>query len=274
MRIRIGYELIYECPNPTPMILMLNVHITRASRTWRHRICLLTDPGSRSRPIATGSAIGATGWWRPPGGCGMWADAVIRDKGLWDPQAFPGAAARGRGSARRDAGLPAGQPLLRDRQARRIPPGSCSATGRPAGAGSRRSATIVHNHITFGYETRGRPGRPPKRIAEQRGVCRDFAHLALAFCRCMNIPARYCTGYISDIGAAAALWPDGLRGLDRGLSRRPLAHVRPAQQRAPHRQDTDRPRPRRRRRAHHPHVRPEPLSSFRVWTDEILPETA
>jgi len=31
-------------------------------------------------------------------------------------------------------------------------------------------------------------------------VCRDFAHLAIAFCRCMNIPARYCTGYLSDIG--------------------------------------------------------------------------
>ena len=36
--------------------------------------------------------------------------------------------------------------------------------------------------------------------AEQRGVCRDYAHLALAFCRCLNIPARYCTGYVSDIG--------------------------------------------------------------------------
>ena len=36
--------------------------------------------------------------------------------------------------------------------------------------------------------------------AERRGVCRDFAHLAIAFCRCLNIPARYCTGYVSDIG--------------------------------------------------------------------------
>ena len=35
---------------------------------------------------------------------------------------------------------------------------------------------------------------------ERKGVCRDFAHLAVALCRCMNIPARYCTGYISDIG--------------------------------------------------------------------------
>ena len=35
---------------------------------------------------------------------------------------------------------------------------------------------------------------------EGRGVCRDYAHLAVAFCRCMNIPARYCTGYLGDIG--------------------------------------------------------------------------
>ena len=32
------------------------------------------------------------------------------------------------------------------------------------------------------------------------GVCRDYAHLAIAFCRCLNIPARYCTGYLGDIG--------------------------------------------------------------------------
>ncbi|XHY17909.1 hypothetical protein SuNHUV7_27100 (plasmid) [Pseudoseohaeicola sp. NH-UV-7] len=37
-------------------------------------------------------------------------------------------------------------------------------------------------------------------MAEQKGVCRDFAHLAIALCRCMNIPARYCTGYLSDTG--------------------------------------------------------------------------
>ena len=38
-------------------------------------------------------------------------------------------------------------------------------------------------------------------VYEQRtGVCRDFAHLALTFCRCMGIPARYCTGYLGDIG--------------------------------------------------------------------------
>ncbi len=58
----------------------------------------------------------------------------------------------------------------------------------------------VHNHIAFDYGE----ARPTKGAyeahAEAKGVCRDYAHLAVAFCRCMNIPARYCTGYLGDIG--------------------------------------------------------------------------
>jgi transglutaminase-like putative cysteine protease len=59
---------------------------------------------------------------------------------------------------------------------------------------------FVHRHITFGYQF----ARPTKTASEafheRQGVCRDYAHLAIAFCRCLNIPARYCTGYLGDIG--------------------------------------------------------------------------
>jgi hypothetical protein len=59
---------------------------------------------------------------------------------------------------------------------------------------------FVHTHMTFGYE-HSRPTRTAwEAYTERHGVCRDFAHLAVAFCRCLNIPARYCTGYITDIG--------------------------------------------------------------------------
>ncbi len=59
---------------------------------------------------------------------------------------------------------------------------------------------FVHNHIKFDYAD-ARPTRTAwEAFHEKRGVCRDFAHLAVALCRCMNIPARYCTGYLSDIG--------------------------------------------------------------------------
>jgi transglutaminase-like putative cysteine protease len=59
---------------------------------------------------------------------------------------------------------------------------------------------FVHNHVTFGYGF----GRPTKTahdaLREKTGVCRDFAHLSVALCRAMNIPARYASGYLGDIG--------------------------------------------------------------------------
>jgi transglutaminase-like putative cysteine protease len=58
----------------------------------------------------------------------------------------------------------------------------------------------THNRITFGYSY-ARPDRTACQANDERvGVCRDFAHLAIALCRCMNIPARYCMGYLGDIG--------------------------------------------------------------------------
>ena len=59
---------------------------------------------------------------------------------------------------------------------------------------------FVHNHIQFGYAQASPTRTAAEAYAERRGVCRDFAHLAVTFCRCLNIPARYCTGYVSDIG--------------------------------------------------------------------------
>jgi len=61
-------------------------------------------------------------------------------------------------------------------------------------------STWVHRHVTFGYEF-ARPTKSAFDVYEEgRGVCRDFTHLAVTFCRCMNIPARYATGYLGDIG--------------------------------------------------------------------------
>ncbi|MEA2937942.1 MAG: hypothetical protein QOC56_1446, partial [Alphaproteobacteria bacterium] len=58
----------------------------------------------------------------------------------------------------------------------------------------------VHGHIKFGYEHASPVKTAWDAHAERRGVCRDFAHLAITLCRCMNVPARYCTGYLGDIG--------------------------------------------------------------------------
>jgi transglutaminase-like putative cysteine protease len=59
---------------------------------------------------------------------------------------------------------------------------------------------FVHQHIIFGYQN-ARSTRTALEAYEERiGVCRDYAHLAIAFCRCMNIPARYINGHLGDIG--------------------------------------------------------------------------
>jgi transglutaminase-like putative cysteine protease len=58
----------------------------------------------------------------------------------------------------------------------------------------------VHNHVTFGYAFAREDKTAWDVFNEGRGVCRDFMHLALTFCRCLNIPARYATGYLGDIG--------------------------------------------------------------------------
>jgi transglutaminase-like putative cysteine protease len=59
---------------------------------------------------------------------------------------------------------------------------------------------FVHRHIQFGYEYASASKTAFGAYSERRGVCRDYAHLAITLCRCMNIPARYCTGYLGDIG--------------------------------------------------------------------------
>jgi transglutaminase-like putative cysteine protease len=63
----------------------------------------------------------------------------------------------------------------------------------------------VHQHITFGYNFASPTKTAMQVLADSHGVCRDFQHLAIAFCRCMNIPARYATGYLGDIGVPANL---------------------------------------------------------------------
>jgi transglutaminase-like putative cysteine protease len=71
---------------------------------------------------------------------------------------------------------------------------------------------FVHQHIEFGYQHARRTRTAWEAYQERTGVCRDYAHLAIAFCRCMNIPARYCTGYLGDIRIPAVPGPMDFTG--------------------------------------------------------------
>jgi len=71
---------------------------------------------------------------------------------------------------------------------------------------------FVHRHITFGYQHARSTRTAWEAYNEGVGVCRDYAHLAIALCRCMNIPARYCTGYLGDIGTPPPYGPMDFAG--------------------------------------------------------------
>ncbi len=79
--------------------------------------------------------------------------------------------------------------------------------GPPGWARVQAICDFVHRHIEFGYPHARATRTALESYKERRGVCRDYAHLAIAFCRCMNIPARYCTGYLGDVGTEPPYGP-------------------------------------------------------------------
>jgi len=198
MLIRIGCALEYECAKATPMILNLNVHYSRASDLMRPDV-LLTEP---SVPISMYRDVFGNWCTRtvaPPGRFRISIDAIIRDSG--SPEAtFPYAFEHTVESLPDDTLMF----LLPSRycETELLAPAAWSLFGSLTPGWSRVQAIcdFVNAHITFDYES-ARPTKTAWEVYnERRGVCRDFAHLAIALCRCLNIPARYCTGYLGDIG--------------------------------------------------------------------------
>jgi transglutaminase-like putative cysteine protease len=198
MRIRAGYEITYECPQPTPMLLLLNVHPSR------HQDLESLDLLRTDRGIAIGQYHDSFGNLcsrvvLPAGRTVLSSDFIIRDSGEPDPvtpdaiqhpvEELPDDAITFLLASRyceTEHLLALAWRLFGD-----VPPG----WGR-----AQAIVKYAHERITFGYEH----ARPTKTAfeahEEQQGVCRDYAHLAITLCRCMNIPARYCTGWLGDIG--------------------------------------------------------------------------
>lgn len=198
MHIRVGFEIIYDCVQPTPMLLMLNVHHERAADLVVPDL-LLTDPGVPLRAYRDAFGNWCSRIVAPQGRVRISATGVVADAGLPDP-VLPFAREHPVQDLPDDA-------LLFLLGSRYCETDHLSETAwktfgaTPPGWGRVQAiCDFVHNHLTFDYAT-ARPTRTAwEAFHERRGVCRDFAHLAVALCRCMNIPARYCTGYLSDIG--------------------------------------------------------------------------
>jgi transglutaminase-like putative cysteine protease len=198
MRIHVGYEMIYECPLPTPMILMLNIHFTRVSDL------IVPDHLIANPPVMVAPYRDLFGNWcsrivAPHGQLRLTANGVVNDTGLPDPV------------------VPSAQQhpvqYLPDECLMFLLPTRYCDTDRldniasslfantpPGWARVQAICDFVHRHIEFGYKHARKTKTAWESYNERAGVCRDFAHLAISFCRCMNIPARYCTGYLGDIG--------------------------------------------------------------------------
>jgi transglutaminase-like putative cysteine protease len=210
MDIRVGYELIYACPQPTPMILTLNIHYSRASD-------IITQDFLTTAPSVPMSAYRDS--------FGNWCTRIVAPEGQIRISSM---------TTVRDSGQP--EIIVRDAPQHRVQDlpeetllfllGSryCETDRLSDIAwglfgnlpeGSPRVQGIcdfVHNHIQFGYQHARATKTAWEVYHERLGVCRDYAHLAIAFCRCLNIPARYCTGYLGDMGTPPPWGPMDFAG--------------------------------------------------------------
>ena len=205
MQIRAGYEIAYECPRPTPMVLMLSVHPTRvpdlvtpASMTF--------DPAVESRDYRDLHGNICTRITAPTGRIAVSSNFLINASDAPD-------------IVEPDAEQLPVEELPDDVMIFLLGSRYCDTdhlsnmawslfgSGPTGWARVQAICNYVSERLTFGYQHASVTRTAWDGFREQRGVCRDFAHLAITLCRCMNIPARYCTGYLGDIRLPASPEP-------------------------------------------------------------------
>lgn len=200
-----GYELNYLFPNPTPVISILNIHFSRVSDLLvpDH---MVIDPSVNLSGYRDTFGNWCSRFLAPAGHVRMSSDFVIRDSGLPDDEVV---------------NLP--QTPIEELPAEALmyllPSRFCDSDrfqdlawqlfGGTTPGSDRVHAVcdFTHQHVVFGYEHASPSRTATDTYNEGRGVCRDYAHLAISFCRALNIPARYCTGYLSDVGATPPFPP-------------------------------------------------------------------
>ncbi len=198
MLIRAGYDISLQCETATPVLALLTVHPSRAA-DMRSPAAILSNASTPLRTFPDQFGNVCTRTTAPAGTVNFKTDFVIEDSGRPDEVA-PGAQEVPMESLPDDAF----KYLLPSRycESDRLMAVAWSLFGTTPRGWGRVQAIVafVHRHITFGYEHASATRSAWDVYRERVGVCRDFAHLAVAFCRCMNVPARYCTGYLGDIG--------------------------------------------------------------------------
>ena len=198
MLIQAGFDIAYRCATPTAMLLQLNIHPSRET-DLRSPDVIKSDP-----PLAMGSYLDLFGnrvtRVEMPEGLVTFSNRFT----IWDsgrPDEVPA------DTASTPIGQLPDQVLLFLASSRYCDSDKLAdfawATFGDIHGGYRRVKAIcdfVHGKIKFSYPDARATRAASDSMEEGVGVCRDFAHLAIALCRCMNVPARYCTGYLGDIG--------------------------------------------------------------------------
>ncbi len=198
MLIRAGYEIAFDCPQPTPMILMLSVRPERRRDLVTPEV-VEASPGVQLRAYRDGFGNACHRLIAPAGPVSFSTEFLIRDSGLPD-EAAPQAVQHPVDELPDETLVY----LLGSRYCETEPLAelawSLFGAIPPGWARVQAIVDYVHGRLTFGYHNARATRTAYEAHTEQVGVCRDFAHLAITLCRCMNIPARYCTGYLGDIG--------------------------------------------------------------------------
>lgn len=196
--LRIGYEFIFEFPRPTPMVLLLYVHPDRAGNLIQSE-SLALDPIVPVEDFFDAFGNRCARLIAPAGQIRITNDTLIADTG--HPDARDVLAVQNPVENLPASALPF---LLGSRYCEidRLSQIAWDLFGKVPPGWQRVQAICdwIHANVQFGYKFARNNKTALDTFTERCGVCRDFMHLAITFCRAMNIPARYATGYLSDIG--------------------------------------------------------------------------
>jgi len=205
MLIRLGYDIEFNIPQPVAMVALLNVHPSRAPDLLEPDE-LNIEPLVQKENYFDLFGNRCTRFLAPQGKLRVWNSTLIHDSAKKDPidyqaQQLP------------VIDLPVENLtfLMNSRycEVDRLSNIATDLFGNTAPGWGRVQAIVnwIHARVEFGYH-HARSTRTALDVYTERvGVCRDFQHLAIAFCRCMHIPARYATGYLGDIGVPASVAP-------------------------------------------------------------------
>jgi transglutaminase-like putative cysteine protease len=205
MLIRLGYDIQFNTIAPTPMVALLHVHPSR-EQDLREPDELRFDPNVEYEMYLDGFGNRCTRFVAPTGEIRLENSTLIEDSGDPDP-VYPDA------KQLPVEKLPSGvlQYLLSSRycEVDLLAPIAGEIFGEVEPGWKRVQAICdwVHSKVTFGYNFARSTKTALDVYTERLGVCRDFQHLAITFCRSLNIPARYSTGYLGDIGVPPAPSP-------------------------------------------------------------------